>query len=137
MKKNLYEVLGVLKEATALEIKKSYKELMKKYHPDRLHSATEKDKRYAQIRFEEVQNAYEVLSDVKRREKYDNEIGGKSKEKFQKEEKFSKSKIDDLFGNYFNFECSKKNNKESSGELNKDVDNLFRNYFGINKGKNK
>ncbi|WVF70600.1 chaperone DnaJ [Kwoniella sp. CBS 6097] len=63
--KNPYEVLGVKKDSSASEIKKSYYQLAKKWHPD---SSKEKD---AKDRFHEIQNAYDILSDDNKRQAYD------------------------------------------------------------------
>jgi len=64
-KKDLYEVLGVKKGASAKEIKTAYYKLAKTYHPD-----TNKSKE-ANEKFIEIQNAYEILSDDKKRAQYD------------------------------------------------------------------
>lgn len=61
-----YEVLGVKKNATADEIKRAYRTLSKKYHPDR----NQKDPT-AEAKFKEVQHAYSVLNDAKKRAQYD------------------------------------------------------------------
>ena len=64
-KKDYYDVLGVKKEATKEELKKAYRKLVKKYHPDVNKEADSEEK------FKEVQEAYEVLSDDSKREAYD------------------------------------------------------------------
>ncbi|MFP3124595.1 molecular chaperone DnaJ [Ectobacillus funiculus] len=64
-KRDYYEVLGVSKTASKDEIKKAYRRLAKKYHPD---VSTEPD---ATEKFKEVQEAYEVLSDDTKRAQYD------------------------------------------------------------------
>ncbi len=65
-KRCYYEVLMVSKEATSREIKKSYKRLAMKYHPDRTKGDKEKEEQ-----FKEIKEAYEVLSDEQKRAAYD------------------------------------------------------------------
>jgi len=65
-----YEILGVSKEATETEIKKAYRTLSLKYHPDRNSSEEAIDK------IQKINEAYEILSDQGKREQYDMELSG-------------------------------------------------------------
>ena len=67
-KRDYYEILGVQKGASADEIKRSYRNLALKYHPDRV---TVDKKKEAEDRFKEISEAYAVLSDPQKRSQYD------------------------------------------------------------------
>ena len=64
--KDYYKILGVPKNATDKDIKKAYRKLARKYHPD-----TNPDDATAEERFKEINEAHEVLSDPEKRKKYD------------------------------------------------------------------
>src|SRR6266404_2778771 len=67
--KDYYEVLGVPRTATDAEIKKAFRKLAREYHPD-----VAKNKKQAEEKFKEINEAYEVLGDPEKRKKYD-ELG--------------------------------------------------------------
>ena len=62
---NPYDVLGVSKDASDQEIKRAYRKLSKKYHPDLNHEPGAEEK------FKEVNEAYEILSDPQKKAQYD------------------------------------------------------------------
>ena len=62
--KDYYSVLGINKSATADEIKKAFRKLAVKYHPDR-----NPDNKEAEEKFKEISEAYEVLGDADKRKK--------------------------------------------------------------------
>lgn len=66
MSKDFYEVLGVKKNATESEIKTAYRKLAREWHPD-----VAKDKANAEAKFKEINEAYQVLGDSKKRAQYD------------------------------------------------------------------
>jgi DnaJ-class molecular chaperone len=64
MQKDYYKILELNKNATTEEIKRSYRKLALKYHPDKNNGE--------EIRFKEITEAYEILSDPKKKQAYDN-----------------------------------------------------------------
>ena len=67
--KDYYEILGVLRGASDADIKKAFRKLAREYHPD-----VAKNKKQAEEKFKEINEAYEVLNDAAKRKKYD-ELG--------------------------------------------------------------
>ena len=101
-KRDYYEVLGLTKSASTDEIKKAYRTLAKKYHPD-LNKAAD-----AAEKFKEVQEAYEVLSDHEKKNRYDQSgFAG----------------VDENYSNGFNI------NGFSSGGFD-DLNDIFGSFFG-------
>lgn len=66
MSKDLYQILGVSKSASKDELKKAYRKLAMKYHPDR-----NPDSKEAEAKFKEAKEAYEILNDEQKRQMYD------------------------------------------------------------------
>ncbi len=67
-RKDYYKILGVPEDASVADIKKAYRKLALKYHPDRV---PEEKKKEAEARFKEISEAYYCLSDKERRREYD------------------------------------------------------------------
>jgi len=96
--KDYYEILGVRKDADASELKKAYRKLAMKYHPDK-----NKDNPDAEAKFKEITVAYDVLSDPQKRKKYDR-MGHDSFEKGYDSSGFGGgdfSDLGDIFGDLF------------------------------------
>lgn len=72
-----YEILGVNKDATEVEIKKAYRSASLKYHPDRNSS------KEAVTKIQHINEAYEILSDKEKKQQYDNELNGVRPNPFQ------------------------------------------------------
>jgi molecular chaperone DnaJ len=88
-KRDYYDILGVGKKSTSSEIKKSYRKLAMKYHPDKNHGDVK-----SEDKFKEIKEAYEVLSDDDSRRKYDR--FGHIDDSTRRQDPFS-----DIFGDIF------------------------------------
>ncbi|MFC1781214.1 molecular chaperone DnaJ [Planctomycetota bacterium] len=102
-KRDYYEVLGVVKDASADEIKRAYRRMAIKYHPDKNPGDKE-----AEAKFKECAEAYEVLSDSSKRQQYDQfgheGLRGSGMHDFSRmnvEDIFSMFGFDDFFGGIF------------------------------------
>lgn len=128
MAQNYYEVLGVDKNATQEEIKKAYRKLARKYHPDI--NPNNKD---AESRFKDISEAYAVLSDTEKRKQYD-QLGHNAFTQSGKGYDYSNVNFEDfknynfegfdIFGDIFEdlFGSSSGNRKYSSGRKTKGED---------------
>lgn len=151
-KKNPYEILGVSKTAEEKEIRKAFRALAKKYHPDVNPGNAE-----AEEKFREVNQAYEILSDEKKRAKLDQELeggfgqdsrtfqGGFASQKGQTTRNSNSNRSSASYGNMdfqkfdgmfeeFMGMPPKKKNKSGSGASPMDfadVSNKFADFFGF------
>ncbi len=93
-KRDYYEVLGVPKGASKEEVKKAYRRLAKKYHPDKMPPERKKE---AEERFKELSEAYGVLSDDQKRKVYDLYGHEGVGSRFTQEDIFSNINFDEIF----------------------------------------
>ncbi|MEJ8553246.1 DnaJ domain-containing protein [Tepidibacter sp. Z1-5] len=140
--KNLYQILEIDKNASQSEIKKAYRKLAKKYHPDR----NPNDKNACDI-FREVAQAYEILSDEKKRKEYDDKLSNskKTNKTNKTNNDFSKNKkenmkrpdgmnVDFEFERFFGFNPKTKETKENFANKSKDpfdTTNIFNSFFKV------
>lgn len=86
-RKDYYKILGITKTASDDEIRKAYRKRALRHHPDRHSSADEETKKEEEKKFKEIGEAYAILSDPKKRDRYDTgqdlEEGGFGKYNFQ------------------------------------------------------
>ncbi len=117
--KDYYKILNISMEATNDEIKKAFRSLAKKYHPDR-----NKDDKDALRKFQEVNEAYEVLSNETSRKKYDDERS-----------KFNRKNNKDT--NKENNNNSRNDKKyQAKGENIENLNKYFESFFGFNANTN-
>ncbi|NOQ47235.1 MAG: DnaJ domain-containing protein, partial [Desulfobulbaceae bacterium] len=86
-----YEILGVSKTATADEIKKSYRKLALKFHPDK-----NPDNAEAEAKFKKISEAYAVLSDAKKRQEYDTYGSAGFQQRYSQEDIFRGFDLNDI-----------------------------------------
>lgn len=111
--KDYYEILGVDKNASYEEIKKAYRRLAAKYHPDKNKSPDAEEK------FKEIQKAYEVLSDPEKRKAYD---------------AYGQAGVEGFYGGAENF--GDYSTVFNMGDISDLFGDLFQNFFGHDFGRN-
>jgi molecular chaperone DnaJ len=125
-KRDYYEILGIKKSATLDEIKKAYRELALRYHPDRVPADQKKE---AEEKFKEISEAYAVLSDAQKRAVYDEYGHAGVDQRFTYEDimrggqwgGFEDIGLGDLFKHLQNI--------LSEGGFSSDTDDIFDNLF--------
>jgi len=94
--KDYYSILNVDRKASAEDIKKAYRKLAMKYHPDR-----NKGDKNAEDKFKEISEAYAVLSNADKRRQYDKFGSEKFHQQFSQEDIFRDFNFGDIFGDMF------------------------------------
>ncbi|MGD9948321.1 MAG: DnaJ C-terminal domain-containing protein [Desulfobulbus sp.] len=123
-----YQILGVAKTASADEIKKAYRKLAIKYHPDK-----NPDDKQAEEKFKEISEAYAVLSDKEKRQQYDTFGSTGFKQRYSQEDIFRNFDLNDIlrqFGFGGGFRPGGGGSYHTSGFRNAGGGSPFDNIFG-------
>jgi molecular chaperone DnaJ len=144
MAQDYYRILGVKETATAEEIRKCYRALARKYHPD-----SNPDNQEAERIFKEIGEAYEVLGDEKKRSAYDRERGAVKEKKPEagrrqsgggkrEEKEFLFSDVSSRFEQFFGFhpqtgEVHRKGQSQGKRVNPLDMTDMFERYMGVKK----
>lgn len=114
-KRDCYEVLGVSRNASEKEIKKAYKKLAMKYHPDR-----NPDNPIAEDKFREVKSSYEILSDSETRQEYDDfghQAFDENRRSAHSGSHQSGGNFNDVFGDMFGHQQTRQARPEKGSDL--------------------
>ncbi|MGA1870427.1 MAG: DnaJ C-terminal domain-containing protein [bacterium] len=115
-----YKILGVSKSADDAELKKAYRKLALKYHPDK-----NKGDQSAEEKFKKINEAYAVLSDKKKRAQYDKFGSAEFHQRFSQEDIFKGFNINDIFENLFSQQFGRRTSRSR---------NPFEDFGGFNFG---
>ena len=130
-KRDYYEVLGVGKNATEAELKKAYKRMAMKYHPDR----AKDNKEAAEEQFKDINEAYSVLSDSSKRSAYDQfgheGVNGAGGNPFGGRNPFGGGGFGDIFNEFFGGGAGGRNTRNDGDDLQYNLEiNLKQAVFG-------
>jgi DnaJ-class molecular chaperone len=131
MAKNYYEILGIAKDAPEAEIKRTYKKLAIKWHPDK----NPENKEESEKKFKEISEAYQILSDPQKREIYDN-YGEEGLKNDHDGDGNNFGSPDDIFKMFFgnqHFNMNQNNRKKTSNKIINIPVNLKEFYNGSKK----
>lgn len=138
-KKNFYDILGLSKNASLEEIKKKYDELVMEFHPD-INKASD-----ASEKFTEIQNAYNVLSDSKKKYIYDQKLNSGFGNNFQTSDFRNSNDSSDFFTKFGNFFSSDNNQQQNfyysssdssaASNFNQNSSSGFHNFFDFLQNK--
>src|SRR3989338_3091667 len=119
-KRDYYEILGIQRDASLDEIKKIYRNLALKYHPDRVSADKKKE---AEERFKEISEAYAVLSDPQKRSQYDQFGHAGIDSKYSAEDIFKGADFGSIF-----------ENMDLGGDVFEDILSSFGIFGGASRG---
>lgn len=130
---NYYELLNVSETASASEIKKAYKALVKKYHPD----VYEGDKSFAEKKLKEINQAYEILSDQASRAEYDRVLNSVREETSKLYTNYNQDNINST--DDYDYQKQKEDLEKRYNEMyNYDYYKKYTtNYYGVDKSNEK
>jgi len=117
-KRDYYEILGVKKSATLEDVKRAYRELALKYHPDRVPAEQKKE---AEEKFKEISEAYAVLSDAQKRALYDQYGHAGIDQKYAQEDIFKGADFSSVFRDMGDYGFGGSIFEEIFGDLGFDV----------------
>ncbi|MEE4167123.1 MAG: J domain-containing protein, partial [Desulfocapsaceae bacterium] len=124
-----YKTLGVNKSSSVDEIKKAYRKLALKYHPDKNNGDKE-----AEAKFKEISEAYAVLSDSEKKQQYDTYGSAGFHQKYSQEDIFRNFDINDILSQ-FGFGTNSFNTGSFRGNINRGAPHHdFSSFFGSNNG---
>lgn len=135
MNKNYYEVLEIEINSSDEDIKKTFRKLATKYHPDKHANSSESERKIAEEKFKEINEANGILGDVEKRKKYDLGLKGNSNNKNKKTTSKENPKEKKSFRNESEIYKSAENNsktleglkREGNARKNSMLNSIFKN----------